>query len=158
MVRATGHVGGHAFWPRRETQRRPSGRHRGTGRTAGSFDHLHAPGKPDFTHGRRAQRAVCHRLDVGRVMRQRQLTVAGAWRRGHAHLRQLTRHAIPQKLVFRHRKAVPCRQGQHKVIGVESLQRVGQTIRSGQENACNGRLDTSLWPQAQPGWKLELDV
>jgi hypothetical protein len=81
MVRATRKIASHAL-PQglalgRSVQGQTGRRNRGASRSTRAFDHLRRPGKANFSLPLRTQAAAGHCLNVGRVMRQSQLTVAG---------------------------------------------------------------------------------
>ena len=104
------------------TERRVRGRDRGTDRAARALDHRFAPRKAYFTLLRRAQRAVDHGRQIARCVSEREFAVTGRQRLAKLQAGQAF-ELLAQQPVLRHRKAMPRRQRQHELVGVEGLHR-----------------------------------
>lgn len=115
VMRSAGQVGGNAIGKRcaRRGDRRAD-------RAARPRHHRLAPGEAYLTLLRFAQRAVTDGAHVLGRVRQREFAVARGRRLPHLEPGEPL-EALAQQPVLRHRKAMPGRQRQHELIGVEGL-------------------------------------
>ena len=131
VMRTAGEVGGHTLSQRRArcTDRRPD-------RAPRPLGHAWRPWKPDLALLRGIQQPFGHRSDVSRGVRQCQLALGCRRRLAHHQPARVRGQPIAQALVLGHRKAMPCRQRQNEVVGIEGLHGAGPLCRGRWRGAC----------------------
>jgi len=119
MVRAAAQAGRDAA-VRAVGQRRPRGRDRRADRPDGARSQLGRPLEADLALLREAQRAAEHVGDVARLVRQRQLALAGRAAHAQRDAARVGRHALAQQAVLADGKPMTRRQRQDVRVEVES--------------------------------------
>ena len=115
MVRTAGQVSSQALF-----QGRPAGANCAANRSSRADDQLRRPGETDPPELFLAQPAMDHFFQVFGIVHETELVIVG-WLGGQQldPWQACVDDPLMQKGIFRHRKAVPFRQGHQQMIGVE---------------------------------------